>query len=50
MHRTSIGTWAYNIGLRRAPGPVRRGRSASNAWDVTERCKKSLDELNRKYG
>ena len=22
----------------------------SNAWDVTERCKKSLDELNRKYG
>jgi sugar phosphate isomerase/epimerase len=22
----------------------------SDAWDVTERCKRSLDELNRKYG
>ena len=22
----------------------------ANAWEVTERCKRSLDELNRKYG
>jgi hypothetical protein len=22
----------------------------ANAWEVTERCKASLDELNRKYG
>ena len=48
MHRTSIGTWAYNIGpLRRAPGPVRRGRPASRRARFRRPRARRLQRLSR---
>lgn len=65
MRRTSIGSWAYNVGtygenpipfdtvLEKLAELVFDGIELGirvDAWQATAKCKTALDALNRKYG